>query len=430
MVVATTSCSTTFRSSKTNAMAVNLYEHQKQAVRDLKPGSILCGGVGSGKSRTALAFYFSRVCGGKPPRKGGVFVEMKKPIPLYIITTARKRDTKDWEREMAPFLLSTQDGVGPVDVRVDSWNNISKYVDVRDSFFIFDEQRLLGTGAWVKSFHKIAKKNKWILLSATPADTWVDYAAVFIANGFYKNITDFRNQHVVYSAHVKYPKIERYVNTRKLERLEEQILVTMPFDKESTQHHEWVKVGYDENLYSLVSDTRWNVYENKPIRNVSEWCYLLRRVVNSDHRRCTAVKHILDNHPKAIVFYNFDYELETLCAFAEKSGIAYSQWNGHRHEEIPTGDKWLYFVQYTAGAEGWNCIETDTTIFYSENYSYRIMVQASGRIDRMNTPYTDLFYYHIFSDAKIDLAIRKCLKKKKKFNEKSFAGTELVAAFA
>ena len=411
-------------------MAVNLYEHQKQAVNKLKPGSILCGGVGSGKSRTALAFYFSRVCGGKTPRKGGEFAEMRKPMPLYIITTARKRDTRDWEREMAPFLLSTEPGVGPVPVIVDSWNNIGKYVGAKDSFFIFDEQRLLGTGAWVKSFHKIAKKNLWILLSATPADTWIDYAAVFIANGFYKNITDFRTQHVVYSPHVKYPKIERYINTRKLEHLKSLVLVTMPFERESTQHHEWVKVGYDEDLYSLVSDTRWNVYDNTPIRNVSEWCYLLRKVVNSDPRRCTAVGHILENHPKAIVFYNFDYELKALRTYAEKTGLPYSEWNGHRHDPLPVGSRWIYLVQYTAGAEGWNCITTDTTIFYSENYSYRVMVQASGRTDRMNTPFADLYYYHIFSDSKIDQAIKSCLKRKKKFNEKTFAGTGTLAAFA
>lgn len=346
---------------------------------------------------------------------------MKTPTPLYIITTARKRDTKDWEQEMAPFLISTDKNASIIPVVVDSWNNIAKYSDVSGSFFIFDEQRLLGTGAWVKSFHKIAKKNRWILLSATPGDTWMDYAAVFIANGFYKNITDFRRQHVVYSAHTKYPKVERYINTRKLERLKDDILIPMAFERKSTQHHSWVKVGYEEPLYSMVATSYWNPYDNAPIKNISEWCYVLRKVVNSDRRRLAAVRNIMENHPKTIIFYSFDYELDALHELFDAVKIPYSEWNGHRHETIPDDEAWAYLVQYTAGAEGWNCVETDTTIFFSESYSYRATVQASGRIDRMNTPFTDLYYYHLFSDAPIDKAIKRCLGKKKEFNENAFS---------
>ena len=402
-------------------MAVNLYDHQKQAVAKMKTGSVLCGGVGTGKSRTALAYFYTKVCKGRVPGRSGYYKEMLEPTSLYIITTARKRDTKEWDAEMAPFLMSTEKGVGPVDVVVDSWNNIGKYVNVKSSFFIFDEQRLVGTGAWTKAFWKIAKKNRWILLSATPGDTWIDYAPVFIANGYYRNITDFRNQHVVYHRYAKFPKIERYINTRKLEYIRSQVVIKMEYQKTATQHHEWVKVVYSEELYDLIVKNRWNVYENRPIQNASEFCYILRKAVNSDERRCRAIANLLKTHPKMIVFYNFDYELDRLHYFSDAIGIECAEWNGHKHELLPTGDKWLYFVQYTAGAEGWNCITTDTILFYSQNYSYRATVQAAGRIDRMNTPFTDLYYYHLFSDAGIDYAIRRCLKEKRNFNEKIFS---------
>lgn len=401
-------------------MAVNLYDHQKKAVEMLKPGSVLCGGVGTGKSRTALAYFYQKICGGKLPRKGGSeVVEIKDPVPLVIITTARKRDTNEWEEELIPFLLSSKTD-SPVQVLVDSWNNIKKYQDFTNCFFIFDEQRLVGNGAWVKAFLKIAKSNRWILLTATPGDTWLDYCPVFIANGFYKNRTEFIREHVVYNRFVKFPQVQRYVNTNRLEKYRKQIVIPMTYEKPATQHHEFVKVGYPQDEYQRTIENKWDFRNDAPIKNITDMCRILRTLVNSDLRRCTAVSHILSNHPKAIIFYNFDYELEMLRRMCSLIEIPYSEWNGHKHEDIPTENAWAYLVQYTAGSEGWNCIETDTVIFFSQNYSYRTMTQATGRIDRMNTKFTDLYYYHIFSDAPIEQAIRKCLNRKKDFNEATF----------
>ncbi len=387
-------------------------------------GSILCGGVGTGKSRTALAYYVKRVCNGYYDRKGGdVGVVVDDPVPLYIITTARKRDTSEWEGELAHFLLSSiGDSLAPV--TVDSWNNVAKYVDVSGAFFIFDEHHLVGTGTWAKAFLRIAKRNRWVVLTATPGDVWMDYWAIFVAHGFYRNITDFRQQHVVYQRFAKFPKIERYVGTKKLERLRNQVLISMEFRKEATRHHSYVKVGYDEKAYETVSKSKWNIEEERPIRSVSEGCYLLRRIVNSDERRLEAVNDIMNRHPRVIIFYNFDYELDSLKQRLDRShDVTYSEWNGHRHQPIPTGSRWAYLVQYTSGSEGWNCIETDTVIFYSQTYSYKTLEQSCGRIDRLNTPFTDLYYYHIFSDAGIDQAIRRCVKNKRVFNERAFYST-------
>ena len=401
-------------------MGVGLYEHQRKAVGQMRSGSVLCGGVGSGKSRTALAFFVTHICNGKvPPPRSTEFVTVSDPVPLYIITTARKRDTLEWEAECAPFMITSGEA-SLVPLVVDSWNNIAKYKDVQDAFFIFDEQRIVGTGKWAMTFTKIAKKNRWVLLSATPGDVWFDYWAIFVANGYYKNVTDFRRQHVVYRRMAKFPQIERYIDTRKLERLRDETLITMDFEKKAVRHHEWVKVGYDEKTYELASKKRWHVYEERPLENISETCHILRKIVNSDPRRRQAIIDVMEKRPSAIIFYNFDYELEALRALSEGMGWNYSEWNGHRHQEVPTEGKWVYLVQYTAGCEGWNCTTTDTIIFYSQNYSYKVMEQACGRIDRLNTPYTDLFYYHIFSDADIDKAIRSCLKRKQSFNESAF----------
>lgn len=401
-------------------MSVDLYDSQKQAVRKLKTGSILKGGVGTGKSRTSLAYFHVKVCGGKLPRRGSTF-DPGKRIPLYVITTAKKRDDGDWEREAAPFLLSAQPDVnGHVDMVVDSWNNIKKYADVKGAFFIFDEQRVVGYGAWSKTFIKIAKNNDWILLSATPGDAWIDYAPVFIANGFYKNITDFRTKHVIYHHHTDYPKIVGYSNQKRLEYLRDHITVELQSEKRATQHHEWVKVGYDTELYNYATENRWDIFKNVPVKNASELCYLQRKIVNGDNHRMTAMQNILVRHPKAIVFYNFDYELEMLRHFCDSVGYEYAEWNGHKHEPLPEGKAWLYLVNYAAGAEGWECFTTDTIIFLSQSYSYRTTIQASGRIDRTNTKYMDLYYYHLFSDAVIDKTIRQCLRKKKDFNEKAY----------
>lgn len=402
---------------------MELYQHQIDALKRMRDGCILNGGVGSGKSRTSLAYYFFYILAGRVSVNGvGTFMEPKYKTPLYIITTARKRDTKEWEDEMQPFLLSTdkKQSLNGIKVVIDSWNNIQKYTGINNAFFIFDEQRVVGKGAWAKSFIKIAKANRWILLSATPGDTWTDYIPVFIANGFYKNRSEFMRNHVVFNRFTKFPKIEGYVNTKRLTQLRDLILVNMEFQKPTTPHEINVMVEYDKNLYKYVMTNRWNPYENEPIQQISELCYLLRRVVNEDQSRKFKVMSLISKHPKVIIFYNFDYELEILREIGKDMKIKTAEWNGHKHEEIPKTKQWIYLVQYTAGAEGWNCIETNAIIFYSQNYSYKTMIQAAGRIDRLNTPFTDLYYYHIRSGSGIDLGIYKALKKKKNFNEKTY----------
>ena len=396
---------------------IRLYDYQLDAISRMSNGCILCGGVGSGKSRTSLAYYYKEQ-GGRLDTDG----DMKNPRDLYIITTARKRDTLEWEGEMVPFLLTTNPDVAYYDnkVVVDSWNNIKKYSNVHSAFFIFDEQRVVGSGAWVKAFLKIARRNKWILLSATPGDTWSDYIPVFVANGFYRNKTEFSQEHIVYSRFTKFPKIDRYINTGRLIRQRNQILVDMDFQRQTVSHHEDVFVKYDIPLYKQTSKDRWDPYKKEPILNAAGLCYIWRKIVNSDESRQLALLEIFEKHPKLIVFYNFDYELDILKGLYYGDNVEVAEWNGHKHQPVPKGDSWVYLVQYTAGAEGWNCIQTDTTVFYSQNYSYKVMQQSAGRIDRLNTPYRHLYYYHLKSRSGIDLAISNALRNKKNFNESRY----------
>ena len=384
---------------------VDLFEHQRKALEKLHNGSILCGGVGSGKSITIIAYYMKQVY-------------PVKPVDIFIITTARKRDTLEWDHECAKFGLSSDRdlSIGNVLVTIDSWNNIGKYIGIKDCFFIFDEQRVVGYGTWVKAFLKITKENQWVLLSATPGDTWMDYIPVFIANGFYKNKTEFCRRHVVYNRFTRYPQVSRFVEEKHLNKLRSSILVTMDFVRETVPHHERVVVGFDRDKYDSVMRTRWNIFKDQPIQESSELCQTLRRIVGCDPCRIEKVKEVMQSHPKVIIFYNYDYELEIL----RELPVPIAEWNGHKHEPLPEGDCWAYLVQYAAGAEGWNCITTDTIIFYSQSYSYKSMVQAAGRIDRLNTPYTDLYYFHLVSMSKIDMAIARALRNKKNFNENAF----------
>ena len=381
-------------------------------------GCILCGDVGTGKSITSIAYYYTKQGGRVNTDK---YVWMKKPPKdLYIITTARKRDTFEWEGELAWFLLSTDPEVNAYKnkVVVDSWNNIGKYINVENAFFIFDEQRLVGSGAWVKAFYKIAKKNEWILLTATPGDSWMDYIPVFVANGFYKNKTQFINEHVVYNWRNKnYPQIERFMNVRRLIRLRERILVDMVFERHTVRHVEDVFTTYDISAYKESGRSRLDPFKYEPIPNASGLCYVWRKIVNSSESRQTALLEIFEDHPKMIVFYNFDYELDILKGLYYGDNVEIAEWNGHKHKPVPTSDSWVYLVQYTSGCEGWNCIVTDTIVFYSQSYSYKVLAQAMGRIDRLNTPFRDLYYFNLKSRSGIDLAISRALREKKTFNE-------------
>lgn len=392
-----------------------LYDYQMDAVKQMRNGCILNGGVGSGKSRTGLYYYFKEQGGSIDPD----YIPMKNPKDLYIITTAMKRDSLEWDGELSNYLISPCPDLNYYKntIIVDSWNNIKKYQNVYGAFFIFDEDRVTGSGAWVKSFLKIAKKNDWIILSATPGDTWQQYIPVFVANGFYKNKTEFVREHIVYSRFAKYPKIDRYIGTGKLIRLRNQILVDMDFKRKSVPHHEDLYVDYDIQKYKEAVRTRWDPFKNEPIQQAAGLCYVLRKIVNSDASRQVRLLEILEDIPRAIIFYNFDYERDILLNLGYLKGTKVAEWSGHAHEPVPKTKRWVYLVNYSAGAEGWNCIETDTIIFYSQNYSYKVVTQAAGRIDRLNSPFRDLYYYHLKTRSGIDLAIGKALKEKKLFNE-------------
>lgn len=388
-----------------------------EAVSKMKNGCILCGGTGSGKTRTSLAYYHQLMGGTLKP-----FTFMKNPIDIYIITSPKKRDSGDWEEEMNMFRLGVKDNFYKNKVVVDSWNNIKKYIDIKGAFFIFDEQRVIGKGVWVHSFLKIAKNNQWILLSATPGDNWTDYVPVFLANGFYKSRYEFEQMHCIfrYIPNAAYKKIDRYVGIPRLMKLRNSILVDIPIERQTVQHHIDIFHNYDKEGYKFLVQNRWNSEKGKPIENAAELCFNLRKLVNSDLSRVNSLLDILMEKKKVIVFYNYDYELDILMNIPWPKNVEVAQWNGHKHQEIPKSDMWIYLVQYAAGNEAWNCIDTDTIVFYSQNYSYKVMKQASGRIDRLNTKFINLWYYHFKSKAPIDIGISQAIKSKKKFNEERF----------
>ena len=114
--------------------------------------------------------------------------------------------------------------------------------------------------------------------------------------------------------------------------------------------------------------------------------------MNADASRQEKVLDICKGRPRVIIFYNFDYELDILMGLDYGKDTEVAQWNGHKHQPLPEGDRWVYLVQYNAGA------------------------------DRLNTPYKDLYYYHLKSRSGIDLAISRALNSKKAFNERKFYG--------
>lgn len=444
-----------------------LYPHQREAISKMFNGCVLNGTVGSGKSRTGLYYFFQKNGGSIDPD----FIPMRfKPPDLYILTTAKKRNDKEWEEEMIPFRMSTHADLNTLygnKIVVDSWQNIKKYDHITGAQFIFDENKINGKGQWAKSFLKITKNNEWIILSASNGDRWEDYETLFVAEGFFRNRTEFRQEHLVYSRYTDFPQVTGYRNEGRLFRLRNRILIDMDFARHTVQKHEDVYVRYDVAKYKEAIRTRtnpfiqgyipckendegallvgfdidisevtpilkdWAMYEpkngdyvkfaNEPLSQPSSLCYVLRKIVNEDESRQAALLELLEDHPKAIIFYNFDGELDILLNLVYAEGTEIAQYNGHKHEPIPKSDKWVYLVNYNA-CEAWNSTSTDTIIFYSQNYSYKVMIQAAGRIDRLTSPFTDLHYYHLKSRSGIDLAISKALSQKKKFNERKFAG--------
>lgn len=404
-------------------MSKELDENQALAVSQLRPGSILCGGVGSGKSRTALAYYYNKICGGGLEVIEGKFTEPKRNIPLYIITTATKRDKLEWDDELSLYCLSKNEevSIGGIKVVIDSWNNIKKYVDVKNAFFIFDEQRIIGSGQWVKSFYKISKNNKWILLSATPGDNWMDYIPVFVANGYYKNRTEFIARHVIYKPYRNFPVIDRYVDVQRLINIRSELLVNIKYTQKAKHDIRKIQCGYNKDEYNYILRERKDPIEKCPIRNISEFSYKIKRSIYSSDDRIKKCVECLKANPRVIIFYNFDYELEILRDICSKLKVTFAEHNGHKHEDVPDAKEWVYLVQYNSGSEAWNCITTNVILFYSPSPSYKQMKQASGRIDRRNTPFNILKYLYLQSSCPVEMRIYKAIGEKKKFNDSALA---------
>ncbi len=399
-------------------MNIQLTDYQIEAVEKMHNGCILRGGTGSGKTLTSLVHVYEKILGGSSPLyPGHPYRRASLNIPIYVITTPKKRDSCDWTSEaaMVPLILTN----------IDSWNNIKKYEHIKNSIFIFDESKVIGYGSWTQSFLKITKNNAWILLSATPGDTWLEYMPVFLANGFYKNKTEFEREHIIWSRFSKYPKVERYLCISRLIHHRDSVIVDMYDQRATTQHHKDIICEFDQLLYNVLSKQRWNIFDNKPIRDISQLCYLLRKLVNSDESRIKELSMIYARHKKVIIFYNFNYELQILRNWCDANNIVYSEWNGHNHNDIPNAKFWVYLCQYTAAKEAWNCIETDCIVFYSQTYSYKALIQSAGRIDRMNTPFMHLYYYHLITIAPIEIAIQSALEHKENFNEKRWITHEL-----
>lgn len=383
---------------------IELFDHQREVVDRLSNGKILWGGVGTGKSITVLEYY----------------VQNEAPKDIYVITTAKKRDSLEWEGDAVSFGISVDRNLTRYGtLKVDSWNNLKKYTDVQDAYFIFDEQRLVGSGAWTKAFIKIARNNRWNLLTATPGDTWMDYVPVFVANNLYKNRTEFVRDHVVYAPFSKFPKIIRYTGTATLEKWRNLILVEMPYTKHTQRIVSDLETSHDKELMQKAIKERWNVFEDEPIKDIAELFRVMRKITGTDPSRLDTIRDLLHTHDRLIIFYNFNYELDILRQLGDSIEVA--EWNGKVKDEIPETKRWVYLVQYVAGAEGWNCIKTDAMVFYSLTYSYKNFEQAQGRIDRLNTPFSTLYYYVLVTDSAIDKAVKDSLKKKEHFNESSYA---------
>ena len=193
-------------------------------------------------------------------------------------------------------------------------------------------------------------------------------------------------------------------------------------ERHTTRVRKTIYCDYDHDLYKWVVKNRMDPWTNEPLRDAGGVCRILRKVVSDNDWRSDETLRLLASHERVIVFYNYDYELERILAVADRDGRPSAQWNGHRHDPVPRGERWIYICQYTSAAEGWNCTDTDTVLFWSLNYSWRVMEQCEGRIDRLNTPYSRLRYYFLESKSSIDEAIRRSLSLKKVFNERAFVG--------
>lgn len=376
---------------------ISMYEYQLEAIDKLQSGMILWGNVGSGKSRTSLYFYCKNYSNKK----------------LLIITTAQKRNNGEWLEECKVF------GLNPI---IDSWNNIKKYDNYENYFIIFDEDHLTGYGAWSKAFIKMAKHNDWLVLTGTPGDNYAEFMTVFIAKGWYKNKRDFEEQHVIYSRYSKYPKVDRYINQGLLEVRRRDILVKMFVDKRAIVHKEVIITQYDISKYKKAYKDKRDE-NNKPFKNATAFCLYLRKICNEDVSKVVKVRELLLKHNKVIIFYNYLYEKEILLKLLKTmKTFNVGEYNGQHHDDIPIGERWAYLCQYTAASEGWNCLLCDTMIFFSMSYSYKAMEQAAGRINRINTPYKDLYYYYLRTTSSIDLSINRALSTKRNFNESTFIG--------
>lgn len=408
---------------------VKLFPYQEDALKRMHNGCILCGGTGTGKSITSLAYIYTKELHGSIKLNGkGEWKPPKVNKDIYIITVASKRDKGEWEDELCRFGLSTDisRSVNGIKVTIDSWNRIQHYKKVYGAVFIFDEDKVTGSGKWAKTFLYISRRNRWIILSATPGDKMIEYLYVFLANGFYKNKQEFIAKHVIRKPYVPYFDIQDYIRKPVLEKHRREVLVIMKRDTDISIVNHNIVCDYDRKKYKDVWARRWDIYEQKPIEETGKLLSLIRRVVNEDPDRVLKLKSVLAHQAKVIIFYNYNFELEILRKVCSELHFTIGEHNGQKHTEVPNTKKWVYICQYNSAGEGWNCVTTNQMIFYSLSYSYKAMKQAAGRINRINTSFKELHYYILQSKAPIDVAILRALSQKRDFNERAFGKNSTI----
>lgn len=377
-------------------MAVTFKDYQKRAINQMHNGCILCGGVGAGKSLTSLGYIDKVYPSGT----------------VYIITPARKRNTGEWFDDIRKNDMDETRFV------VDSWNNLSKYKDVKDAFFLFDEQKVSGKGTWAKSLIRIAKSNQWILLSATPGDTYDDYATVLIANGFVRNRTTWYDEYCVTKSQPFFHIVD-HKNKDVIDMMIRRIFIKMDYQSDKKRIERVIPIqARSAGEEKEILMTHKAPGAQMPFTTFAAAIAYVRMNCYDKSKKTEALRKIIEKHKKIIVFYNFLSEKLEIERAAIDANVTINFYNGQRHDPIPDTDEWVYGVQYNSGAEAWNCITTNAMVFYSPNYSYKTMEQAHGRIDRVNSPYECLYYYMLLNELNIDNKVMNALSSKKDFNEK------------
>lgn len=407
---------------------MNLYQFQKDYLRNLPGKFIFAADTGTGKSYMALE-HFRHI--------------VHTRVPLLILGPAAKMRTGDWQRAVEEVWPDPDERP---DVSYYSYEKFTRNPTTKEyakngnrgvwrewaalpmaSFAVIcDEAHRManptsGTG---KAMFEVSKRAGFFIgLTATPLPNgWISAANYFKVFGFTRNITEFKKRYCEIQTFKGFPEITGYYHEEELKS--QWNLISRPLRKEDAiDLPAIVSVPVRVPTPPAYTEvTKSHMFGDKVLDNPSAYLHALRQ--STLESKLPWLDQFVEGvSSNIVIFYNYVSEREAVLAMLKKNHKERQVFrvDGEVHGLPQRGDwdtlkRTITLAQYQSGSTGVEMTYADTIVFLSPTYSYTLYHQSVGRIERIGQE-AKMTLYKVCAPATVERDIWLAIKRKTNFSE-------------